>query len=445
MAAVKSCLLLLLCLVVFSSCSPFEEILKKHKSDTATGTNWALIVAGSSGWYNYRHQADVCHAYQILKTNGFKDENIVVMMYDDIAENTLNPTPGIIINHPHGFDVYHGVPKDYTRRDVTPQNFLDILRGKSHAMEGIGSGKVIASGPEDNVFVNFVDHGAPGILGFPHEMLHKADLLMALEEMYENKQFNKMVLYVEACESGSIFEGSLPSDWNIFASTAANSHQSSYACYYDKKRKTYLGDVYSVNWLHDSTTENLKVETLQEQFLIVKKQTNTSHVMEYGDLKISKLPVADFQAAGNMDGMRNIRPAEQSFVVPSDAVPQEDVPLAILYHQLHDSTSVQERQIINQQILELYKLRMEVEKKMDKIIKGVTRNREQANRVNRQRVELTKHTCYKTAVNRFHDICYNLGQNNYALRNMYKLLNLCEEGIDADLIERAIFTTCVKH
>lgn len=56
-------------------------------------------------------QADICHAYQILKNGGLKDENIVVFMYDDIANNEENPRPGIIINSPDGDDVYHGVPK----------------------------------------------------------------------------------------------------------------------------------------------------------------------------------------------------------------------------------------------------------------------------------------------------------------------------------------------
>lgn len=56
-------------------------------------------------------QADVCHAYQILKKGGLKEENIVVFMYDDIATNQLNPRPGVIINHPKGDDVYAGVPK----------------------------------------------------------------------------------------------------------------------------------------------------------------------------------------------------------------------------------------------------------------------------------------------------------------------------------------------
>lgn len=32
-------------------------------------------------------QASVCRAYQIFKSHGIPDENIVVMMFDDIAYN----------------------------------------------------------------------------------------------------------------------------------------------------------------------------------------------------------------------------------------------------------------------------------------------------------------------------------------------------------------------
>lgn len=53
----------------------------------------------------------MCHAYQILKKGGLKEENIVVFMYDDIAASALNPRPGVIINNPNGSDVYAGVPK----------------------------------------------------------------------------------------------------------------------------------------------------------------------------------------------------------------------------------------------------------------------------------------------------------------------------------------------
>jgi len=92
-----------------------------------------------------------------------------------------------------------------------------------------------------------------------------------------------MVIYIEACESGSMLEN-LPTNYNIFATTASNAVESSYACYYDATRQTYLGDLYSVNWMEDSDAEDITKETLQHQFEVTKQLTNLSHVMEYGDL-----------------------------------------------------------------------------------------------------------------------------------------------------------------
>lgn len=41
-------------------------------------------------------------------------------------------------------------------------HFLSVLAGDSDAMQGIGSGRVVASGPHDKVFVYYTDHGASG-------------------------------------------------------------------------------------------------------------------------------------------------------------------------------------------------------------------------------------------------------------------------------------------
>ena len=100
------------------------------------GKIWVLLVAGSRGYYNYRHQADICHAYhvrhfhclcyffictsefcKVVSNHGIPDENIIVMMFDDIANSEDNPIPGKIFNRPNGPDVYAGVPKDYTGTD----------------------------------------------------------------------------------------------------------------------------------------------------------------------------------------------------------------------------------------------------------------------------------------------------------------------------------------
>jgi len=183
---------------------------EKSSDDDSVGTRWAVLLAGSNGYWNYRHQADICHAYQILKNGGLKDENIVVFMYDDIANNEENPRKGVIINSPDGDDVYHGVPKDYTGEDVTVDNFFAVLLGNKTAVKG-GSGKVVNSGPNDRIFVYYSDHGGPGVLGMPtNPYVYANDLIEVLKKKHAAGTYKSLVFYLEACESGSIFEGLLP-------------------------------------------------------------------------------------------------------------------------------------------------------------------------------------------------------------------------------------------
>ena len=79
-----------------------------------------------------------------------------------IADNTQNPFKGNIINKPDGPNVYPGVVKDYTGTEVTAVNFLNVIQGNAEAMKGIGSGKVLKSTENDEVFIYYSDHGATG-------------------------------------------------------------------------------------------------------------------------------------------------------------------------------------------------------------------------------------------------------------------------------------------
>ena len=157
---------------------------------------YAVLVAGSNGYYNYRHQADVFHAYQVLTDRGIPHENIITMAYDDIPTDQRNPFPGKVYNKPTysepGVDVYNGVQIDYKGADVTPANFLAVLRGDK---EAAGGKKVLEAGKNDNVFVFFSDHGAPGIMAFPRGSLHVGDLQTCFEDI-EGK-YNKFVFYLE--------------------------------------------------------------------------------------------------------------------------------------------------------------------------------------------------------------------------------------------------------
>jgi len=71
-----------------------------------------------------------------------------------------------------------------------------------------------------------------------------------------------MVFYLEACESGSMFVD-LPTNINLYALSAANPTESSWAyyCYPDdvingKHMGTCLGDLFSINFLEDTDSES---------------------------------------------------------------------------------------------------------------------------------------------------------------------------------------------
>ena len=79
--------------------------------------------------------------------------------------------------------------------------------------------------------------------------------------MHKKEMYDEMVIYIEACESGSMFKN-LPDNIKIFATTAANASESSWGTYCPPDDKingkslgTCLGDLYSVNWLEDSDKE----------------------------------------------------------------------------------------------------------------------------------------------------------------------------------------------
>jgi legumain len=280
----------------------------------APENHWAVLVAGSDGYGNYRHQADVLHAFQIMKRNGIPESNIVVMAYDDIAGNRRNPFPGQVFNKPGspGVDVYAGATIDYKGRDVSPSNFLNVLSGNAAGVQG-GNGKVLHSGPNDHIFIFFSDHGSGGLICFPHKNLYADDLNDTLQSMFEDKKFGKMVIYIETCYSGSMFEGILPPNTNIYATTAANAHESSWGhyCYPDdeingKHVGSCLGDEYSISWMEDTDASDINTKTLQEQYYSVRDRVQGSHVMQYGDSRYTDSPLVNFQGTGGVrKGLRD--------------------------------------------------------------------------------------------------------------------------------------------
>lgn len=165
--------------------------------------NWAVLVAGSRGWENYRHQADVLNFYQILKYLGYSDDHIILIQDDDMAYNLFNPSKGSVKRY-DGQELYVDVQTDYHISDLTPEDIENIFLGnKTEKLD-----KVLETSDGSNVLVFWSGHGVPGAFlleARPKEQgFTTAHMEHMLSAMSEKGRFRKMLWFVETCYSASV-------------------------------------------------------------------------------------------------------------------------------------------------------------------------------------------------------------------------------------------------
>jgi len=213
---------------------------------------------------------------------------------------------------------------------VTPENFAAVLTGTA-------SGRKLESTADDNVFVFFVDHGAPGLIAFPSSEMHKTALQSALQTMSDNKMFKKLTFYLETCESGSMFEDmSIP---GVYAVSAANPTESSWGTYCGTDAKvngksinSCLGDLFSVSWMEDSEAQDVTTETLDDQYSSLLGLVAKSHVMQWGDESFTSDHVGDFIGSGSGSGAQQQQPLTSAAETSMDSFGQVKTRLTHIAH-----------------------------------------------------------------------------------------------------------------
>jgi legumain len=286
------------------------------------------------------------------------------------------------------------------------------------------------------------------LVAFPTGVLYAKDLNQTLMQMHAENKYNQLVIYIEACESGSMLEGLLPNNVNIYGTTASNAKESSYACYYDAKRQTYVGDLYSVKWMEDSDVEQLDVETLYQQFIVTQKETNLSHVMQYGDLNLGQThKVGEFQTAGKQLGGRQsnlFRKRYNNFRRRSDAVPTADVRLAIISQRLAAAEeNSAEKQALERELAQFLNDRATIADHFQQIAsRALSMNSgDYFETITKTHMKFTQHDCYKSVTQRIQEKCFDL-QNELVLNKLFIMANLCEIGLYDFTINQAVDQTC---
>jgi len=237
-----------------------------------------------------------------------------------------------------------------------------------------------------------------------------------------------------------MFKTVLPKNIDVYAITAANDQESSWGCYCENDMHLpCLGDLFSVNWMQDSDVEDLGTETLQQQFMIVQKETNKSHVMHYGNLTIAQESVANFQGF-----KKSRKPRIQNAHINKTPWPVHDIPLLTLKRKREQADTEPERNALAKQIHRLHQKRQYLEEKMTDLVDALIHDP-----VNRRRIlkkhprALTALDCHDAVTTAFNQICFPFSQNPYALKYVYVLANLCEERIDQERILHEMIDVCI--
>ena len=233
--------------------------------------NWALIIAASKGWPNYRFQADAFAMYQILKFYGFDDDHIVLVCEDDLANHTYNPLPGQLFVTLNGRNVYDQSAIDYRLHDLKPEDIGDILQGR--ASERLPH--VLEPDNDDNVFIFWSSHGSPGSLYFGDSPLMT---YRKMKDILSDTPHRKMLFVVEACYSGGLGQACQGIPGTLFV-TAANPYETSHADVWSEEIGVYLSNGFTQGFMKAIYKD--PAVSLRDLYYSLAAHTNGSHVKIY--------------------------------------------------------------------------------------------------------------------------------------------------------------------
>jgi legumain len=290
--------------------------------------------------------------------------------------------------------------------------------------------------------------------------LYADEFVATLKKKAASGTYKELVIYLEACESGSIFEGLLPEGLNIYVTTASNAEESSWGTYCPgmfppppPEYETCLGDLYSVAWMEDTEKENLRRETLEDQYVIVKSRTSNhntyrtgSHVMQYGDINID---VEELERYLGFDpANENVTKPDLPELLASNSeiftnAPQRE---ADLIHLRHKFTNAEKGSLREATAAEELARTILHRKHLDDSVKliGEILFENSVEKLNEVRpagtVLVDDWACLKSMVRTYEASCGALTQ--YGMKHMRAFANICNAGFDSAKMAIASSEVC---
>ena len=247
----------------------------------ALTAQYAVLVQGSNGWNNYRHQADVLSVYQMLKTKGFDDDHIILIIDKALASDAMNPEPGIIRAEDGGKDLLAGSSMDYDNADISPSDISNILLGVKTDKTPV----VLPKDAGQNVLLFWSGHGHNHANNGADELAWRnadvgrgmtADLLrQTISLMHQQGQYRKMFVLTEPCFSEAVITP-LVGIPGVLAMSSAGTFEQSFADNWSTELGVWRCDRFSRNLVTHLTAS--PTTTYRDLYLFCAQRTLGSHV-----------------------------------------------------------------------------------------------------------------------------------------------------------------------
>lgn len=245
---------------------------------------YAVLVQGSNGWENYRHEADVLCIYQMLKDNGYDDDHIILITADDCANAPQNTDKGAVRTDPGSKNLREGAVIDYLNANLTPQDICNILLGNKTDRTPV----VLPADRGQNILFFWSGHGRSKAINGINEMAWrnlssghgmKDNLLTeTLRSMADNQQFRQMLVCLEPCYSANMGEA-LVGIPGVLVICSAGAYEQSFADSWSNKLHVWMCDRFSRNLV--SHAKEKPDGTYRDLYLHCAQHTLGSHVGIY--------------------------------------------------------------------------------------------------------------------------------------------------------------------
>ena len=258
---------------------------------------YAVLVQGSDGYINYRHQADVLNIYQALRRGGYPDDHIILILDKSIASHRANPEPGVIRTAPDGPDLLSGTTAgsglpaaevDYDSGDLSARDIADILAGRASSRLPV----VLPQDAGNNVLFFWSGHGRSQSQGGADEFVWRDDYAgqgftaSMLRETAEQMQFRKLLIAAEPCYGERVIRA-VEGLTGVLAMSGASAAEQSWADHWNNDARIWMCDRFSLN-LVNCLTDNPQ-SNFRDIFLYCAQHTLGSHAKivnaaNYGNL-----------------------------------------------------------------------------------------------------------------------------------------------------------------